>query len=256
MQKGYWLLCLLILLAACGGQGAAPNAEQPQLGPLDWNHDPQTIILRVDERRNDAPPYELANEIPPCTLWGDGRVVWVNELENEKQVLEAYIDDETIRKLIEDLVFSGFYDWQSNYAISDLSNPVISSITLNLYADERTVSRYDDWPVNGYQRALNACTQASNSPALVLPEGGWITAYEIGRDTTIGEWRWAPQKAGFTLAEVANGQPPRWITGDLAKHVWQNTITGGSRMQVRDGDLFYMVALQVPNIMRDAPPPR
>lgn len=254
MKKFLILLLMGLLVAACGGGGETTTSEQQQLGPLDWERAPNNIILRLDERRNEAAPVELANDIPPCTLWGDGRVVWVNTASNERQVLEAYLDDETIRGLIEDLVFSGFYDWQSNYAISDLSNPIVTSITLNLYSEQRTVSRYDDWAVNGYQKTLAACTQASNAPALFLPDGAWLSAYETPRDTSIGEWYWAPRTAGFSLTEVANGQPPRWITGDLAKHVWQQTIMAGGRSLVRDGDKYYTVALQVPNIMRDSPP--
>lgn len=247
------LIGIILLLAACGNDdGETSNGQQ--LGPLDWDHDSNTIILRLDERLNEGNPARLANEIPPCTVWGDGRIVWVNPLDTQREILEARLTDDQVRQVIETVVFSGFYDWESNFAIPDVTNPLVKSITLNLYAQQRTVSRYADWPANGYQRILQACTQISSQPAIFLPTGAWISAYEVPKEDSVGVWQWLPSAAGFHLSEVANGQPPRWITGDLVKLVWTNTILPRYLTRVSDEGRYYEIAVQVPGVTRDAPP--
>lgn len=256
------VLCVLVLVACNDDKKPATTSQttDQQLGPLEWDHDPTTIILRFDERVNEGPPAQLANEIPLCTVWGDGHIVWVNRFsENNEpvqtEILEARLSDEAVRGLIEDVIFTGFYDWESNFLIPDYSNPVIQSISLNLFSEERTVSRYTDWAVNGFARLLEACTQASDSPAQFLPEGVWLTAYEVPYNTQDSYWVWFSDLYGFSLGEVANGQPPRWVTGDLAKELFSRTVLAPGGSYALEDDKAYELAVQVPNITRDSPPP-
>lgn len=260
-MKRLLLLCMMLIvgLAACGGdddsaESDTDTTDNGQLGALEWERDADTIILRLDQRLNAGPPAQIANEIPNCTLWGDGRLVWVNALGTQQEVLEGRLNDDEIRSLIELVVFSGFYDWQSNYVIPEINNPVISSITLNLFAEDRTVSRFEDWPADGFNRILEACQSAEETPALYLPNGAWISAYEVQNDGQAGSWRWLPDTAGFSLADVVDGQPPQWIEGDFAQYVWDNSITSLVTSYVLDADRAYELVVQVPGISRDAPP--
>lgn len=249
------LILVVVILAACGDDTDKKEEtnQTSQLGPLEWDRGASTILLRMDSRPKEAAPQELDTRIPPCTLWGDGRLVWLNELESEKQVLEARLNDEKIRELLEKVIFSGFYEWQSDYIIPNSANPYIESITLNLYNEERTVSRYSGWPVDAYAQILKTCQEISDTPILFAPEGGWLTAYEVPRIEGIGYWRWAKDEAGFSLAEVTNNNP-RWITGDLAKAVWNTTIETGSRLGVLEDNIAYELVLRVPGVSRDSPP--
>lgn len=248
------LLILLLVLAACNDNEEEDknNDSSSQPGPMEWERSADTIVLRLDARLKEATPAELDNKIPPCTLWGDGRLVWVNELEEGKQVLEARLNDEKIRELVEKVIFSGFYDWQSDYIIPNSANPVIESITLNLYNEERTVARYSTWPVDAYNQILKFCQEISDQPVLFLPEGGWLTAYEVPRFDDIGYWQWPIEEAGFSLSEVTGN--PRWITGDLVKVVWNTTIESPGRIRVLENNTAYELVLRVPGISRDAPP--
>jgi len=248
-------LVLVAVLTACAGEDATetPSANQ-QLGPLDWRREADYIILRVDQRRNQEDPSDLANAIPLCTLWGDGRLVWLNSLTDNEEVLEARLDDEAIRALIENIVFTGFYDWESNFILPDVENPIIQTITLNLYSDERTVSRYTEWEVDGFNRILNACTTASSEPVLFLPSGGWVSAYEVPRVDNVSYVRWSPEAAGFTLAEVQGGANPRWLTGDYLRYLWTTIVMAYNTPLVFEGDKAYQITVQVPNVTRDAPP--
>ncbi len=249
------LILLILALAGCGGDDSNDqdaNSES-QLGPMEWQKTPDNIVLRLDSRLKEATPAEVDNEIPPCTLWGDGRLVWVNQLEEGKQILEARLSDEEIRTLMEKIIFSGFYDWQSDYIVPNASNPMIESITLNLYSEERTVARYSEWPVDAYNQALKNCREISQSPVLFEPQGGWLTAYEVPRVDGIGYWRWQTGDTGFSLAE-ATPDNPRWITDDLVKVVWETTITPAGRIRVLENDKAYELVLRIPGVSRDAPP--
>ncbi len=249
------VLCLMGLwLVACEGNAAEDTSSGQQVGPLDWDRDPNNIILRVDESRNDD-AATLANEIPPCTVWGDGRVVWINDLEDSRQVLEAQVSDETIRALIETVVFSGFYDWESDFTLPNTPNPAIRSITLNLFSEERTVSRYSEWPLDGYDRILEECRQLSEEPVLFLPQGAWVAAHPVQYDATAGLVPWYDEAAEFHLSEVAEGAPPRWISGNLVIVLWRDVIMPQTTFHVYDQEQSYQLVLQVPRIMRDAPPP-
>jgi len=263
MRRIIWIALLingLVLLAACEEDTPTPDVQNQQIGPLDWDNSPETIILRIEQRLYDAPPAEAANTIPLCTVWGDGRIVWVNELENveletdEVQILESRISEQQMRSLIEDVIFTGFYDWESNFIIPELENPFVSSITLNLMVETRTVERYTSWPANGFDRILTACQQISDTPAVFLPQGLWVSAYRIEPQEFQGEWRWIPEAAGFNLADVADGSAPQWITGDFAALVWENTILASASTQVLDNDATYELAIQVPGVSRDSPP--
>src|SRR5690606_8229792 len=155
----------------------AQNPAENLTGVLEWERNPDTIILRIDERRDQEDPAVLANAVPPCTLWGDGRLVWTVSIENENQVLEARLSDEEVRRLLWDgIIQRGFYDWRSDFIIPDGNNQTIQTITLNLYDEVFTVSRYGNWPVNGYHAILQSCLEVSSTPVLFIPTGGWLSA--------------------------------------------------------------------------------
>ncbi|MFP4322158.1 MAG: hypothetical protein ACLFTK_06880 [Anaerolineales bacterium] len=251
------LLCFaLIALTACEDENdeTSPGDNQ-QVGPLDWNRSSDNIVLRVDETRNQSGTAFLANEIPLCTLWGDGRLVWINELDTTREVLEAQLDDEAVRALIETVIFSGFYDWESDFTIPDQSRNNMQSITLNLFSEERTVQRFSAWPAGGFQRILQACQQASDEPVLFLPEGGWVSAIEVTYNTEVGQIPWYDVASGFNLADVAGGAPPRWVSGNLAIVLWRDVILPRTTIHIRDQNQSYELIMQVPRVTRDAPPP-
>lgn len=263
-QKILRLGCVImgvLLFAACSSDDTPSDTppEAQQLGLLEWNQDSNYVVLRVDQQYLAGSPAQQANEIPSCTVWGDGHVVWLNYITPENsatqvQLLEAYLNEEQMRALIETVIFSGFYDWESNFIIPNSNNQFIQSLSLNLFSEERTVSRYSDWPVNGHERIRETCTQASDSPAIFLPDGLWLSAYEVPYDDGVGHWRWYSDAAGFGLDEVSGGNSPRWLSGDLAKDVFNTTILSNTSVHALDGDLSYELVVQVPQVTRDAPP--
>ncbi|NJL93813.1 MAG: hypothetical protein HC915_08800 [Anaerolineae bacterium] len=210
-----------LFLAGCGDSdsGNTPNSSA-NIAPIQWSDDPETIVLRFDERRNESPAIEQASDIPLCTLWGDGRLVWINPLEERREVLEARLTSDEIRALIETVIFSGFYSWQSDFILPNAPNPAIQSVTLNVADSERTVSRFSDWPAAGFTSTLEACQAAAETRALFRPLGAWISAEGIVREERVPYWQWPGPGVGFTLAELEAGGP-RWVEDSVASFIWE-----------------------------------
>lgn len=253
MRRGWLLLALVVLLlAACGDNDK--DGDGSQLGLFDWSRDPEFIVVRLDNRPTEESPASLLNSIPPCTLWGDGRVVWSTVGEyGAEDILEARVtDDAVIRAFLEDIIGRGFYEWEDELIPSSEGSPVIESITVSLYDETRTVRRYSSWPQNSYNQILERCGQLSNTPVRALPAAGWVSAYEIPRDPSAPSWLWPPD-APFTLRELAASQEERWLEHQLASEIWLSARERQGNIQVveRTG-AAYQVAIVVPGYSRDA----
>jgi hypothetical protein len=248
---------LIVGLAACNNKDENEKKDDgsdgdPGLGLFEWDKSPETIIFRVDDQGSLETPADLANDVPLCTLWGDGRLVWVNVLPGSTEVLEARISDDQIRGLVETIIRTGFYDWENDILQPD-ADRVLESITLNLYESSRTVERYSAWPVNGFEALREVCAGLSEARALVVPTGGWMNAYEVELVSSAKVIPW-PRSAPFTLAELATSDTPRWVESPWAEFIWTNVAREGGIVQVREDDKAYVVSLQVPGVSRDAPP--
>lgn len=247
------------ILAGCGSVSRPDDtASDPGLDRLDWEHDAATIIVRLDIRENGNTSASNLNAIPPCTVWGDGRVVWVTRgVSGEEEVLETRATDDAIRTFLEDIINRGFYTWEDELVSSDPNAGVTQSLTVYLYDDVRTVQRATNWPENGFDLILEKCQQLSPTPVLVLPWGGWVSAYPVARDDRLPHWYW-PETLDFTPAQmVANGEA-RWLRGDAVAEIWSMLRETVNRPQVIGPDeQAYQLALVVPGISRDAaaPPP-
>ncbi|MBN1202102.1 MAG: hypothetical protein JXJ20_09625 [Anaerolineae bacterium] len=259
MRRSFLLIMFVILslaLAACGDDDTPSNgntSSESQFGLFDWDRDPDTIIVRLDAQPNQENPAFQLNSIPPCTLWGDGRVVWTTRNETgAEEVLEARIDEVTMRTFLEDIINRGFYGWEDELIPPSSVDPMVETITVSLYDEVRTIRRYGVWPQSGFTNILEQCQNLSEAPVRVLPDAGWVSVYEVPRDTLVPSWIW-PMNAPFSLRELAENGEARWIEGPLATEIWLNAREGRDNTQVveRDGSA-YQIAIVVPTISRDA----
>jgi hypothetical protein len=258
MRRSLLLIGVIgLMLVACSKEKKSPaNTGSGQvLGSFDWDRSPSTLIVRLDTQSETASQPDRLNSIPPCTLWGDGRVVWSTFDETgAEQILEARVDETTMRTFLEDIINRGFYNWTSDLVPSDASNPVSESMTLYLYNEAHTVQKFNAWPQDSYTKILQNCQHLSSTPVLVLPKAGWISAYPIPLDSSMPNWRW-PSSAPFTLQELAEKSQSRWLEGDLASYIWLNARRSHGRIQVIERNQAYQVAIVVPGYSREAASP-
>ncbi len=255
------LLCSLLImlaLAACSDKKSDDKEANSggQLGLFDWNRDPNTIVVRLDSQPNRESPSYLLNSIPPCTVWGDGHVVWsTTDATGAEEILEARIeDDATLRGFLEDIINRGFYDWEDELIPPSTLDPIIESVTVALYDEVHTVQRFSNWPQNGYAQILDNCRSLSDKPVRVLPTAGWVSAYSVPRDASGPSWLWPPT-APFTLKELAENGESKWLEGSLATEAWLSAReTRGSAQVLEQTGEAYLIAIVVPGYSRDSAP--
>jgi len=253
------VLVASLVLVACGGDkdsSSQNSGSGGQFGPFDWSRDSNSIVVRLDSQALRADPSFVLNSIPPCTVWGDGRVVWsTTDGNGSEEILEARTDDATLRTFLEDIINRGFYTWEDELAPPSTINAVVESITVALYNEVHTIRRFTYWPQDGFARILVNCQQLSDKPVQVLPQAGWISAYPVPRDTQAPSWLWPPD-APFTLDELAKQGESRWLEGSLATEVWRSArqIRGDIQVIEQNGNAF-QVAVVVPGYSRDATAP-
>ncbi|MBX3062335.1 MAG: hypothetical protein KF726_05130 [Anaerolineae bacterium] len=130
----------------------------------------------------------------------------------------------------------------------------MDGMTLYLAGQVHTVRNYRLWPNDVYSTILDRCRTLSDSPVRVEPDSGWVTAYEITEENNAPYADW-PDTAPFKMADIASTQQATWATGVAFKQLWLTIRETGGNILWRENDKLYWVAVRVPLVSRDAPPP-
>lgn len=260
MKNASWIILLLmtVALVACGG-GNSNNDTNPeddtQRRLFDWERNSDYVLFRIDVIDEAQPESVITNTIPPCTIYGDGRLIFSVVTEGGLQVLEARLSEAEIRAFVETVIGRGFYSWEDDvFSNADLNR--IESISLNLYAELRTVERYGDWPLEAYQTLISDCQNLSERRAVFQPlNGGWLRAIPIDtydRQAEFIEW---PNRIPFTLGEVAASGSPQWVSDPtIATFLWNSTALTERAIPIVIRDEVYLITFQVPGVSRTSPP--
>jgi hypothetical protein len=264
MSRSVLAVVGLLIMGALGLAGCTRNepAQTPQpanpAAVLAWDKSADAVIFRLDRQVLNEPDFQARNRLPYCTLYGDGRVVWVNTVQlGGEEVLEALIDDTQFRAFLEFLIRDQrFYDIP-DYASLELpptQNAGVDSITLTLGEQVRTVRNYRQWPTATYALMLERCVTLSDSPVRVAPSAGWVTVYEGPPQTQLPRIDW-PATAPFTIAQAAQDRQSLWVEGPAFRQLWNTQRDTMGNVVWHEGGKNYRVAVQVPGISRDALPP-
>ncbi|MBE2196156.1 MAG: hypothetical protein IAE83_18425 [Anaerolinea sp.] len=255
MRRSITVLFLVsLLLAGCGGETPSPT---PAESVLNWDRTPGAVVIRLDRLIGGETDLQRVNRIPACTVYGDGRVVWVNSLPTEgDQVLEAYVNEVGLRAFVEfmirDLQFYSVPDYAAQELPPSETSPV-EVISLVVNQKPYTVRSYRPWKDNLYLQVLERCRKLSDTPALVVPDAGWVTVYEIPRSAELPFKYWSPS-APFSMTQTAASGAAIWAGGPAFKEIWITLRQSLGEIQWVEGEKAFRVALQVPGVSRDAPP--
>lgn len=247
------LLLVLLLVTACSGDDKnSDDAADSNLRRFDWDRSSTAILFQIDEVATANTESMIKNSIPPCTIWGDGRLVWTNYVEGTNEVLESRLSDEQIRSFVEFVIGNGFYSWEDSIVPPADFDPVRQTMTLNLYGEQHTVERYGDWDGNRYDLILERCGTIAEARALVVAQGGWIRAYAVERSDSAIQTPWQ-RNAPIGLAELAEQGTPIWVEGYWAATIWEFTRSIRPVQFIERGNA-YLISIEVPSISRAAPP--
>jgi hypothetical protein len=249
------------LLTACGGP---PPAEQIESGGvIQWERDPQTIVFRADVVGGAAAErFRTRNDVPLCTIYGDNRIVWINDLGDFRtQVLWDRLTDAQIESFITYLtVAERIFTYE---AAADLqtsagnSAPVVEQMTIQVNGQRHVTDSFGGWDINYFQDIVDVCHSISQGPVLYEPtDGAWVsvraTTYNSNVPTVIWE---DTDDSPLSLRRLSDSGEREWVDGQVVSVLWNLFRTSSPNLHFLEGDQMYRVALEVPGVTRDAPPP-
>jgi hypothetical protein len=253
------LFCLLIVAAACQ-QVPSPDPNLQSVdspNPIEWDRSPTTVVFRADVTGGNGDPFLARNEVPPCTVYGDNHIVWVNQLSTyETQILEDRVTDDQMRQFINFVALNQqYYSYppRSDTDPASAISPVVETLTLFVNGVQHETDVFSGWDSNYYEALLRACRDISTAPVLFEPTAAYVSAQSTPYDATSPTIFWDAQANNLNLAELAASGERKWITDRNVRVIWNVIRTSPPTVTFTDGDNQYHVALEVPGITRNAP---
>ena len=189
MTRVMILLGLLLSLAACDS-GATGEAAVDG-GVVTWDHSPETVVFRADVVGGQRTGTFLArNDIPLCTIYGDNRVVWLNELGDfDVQVLWDKLTDQQIIDYVSYLTISQrifTYDAGADLQPPGENSPVYEMLSIYVSGRKHQTDSFSSeaWPQDYFQNIAETCKEVSRAPVIFEPEGAWLTVKAVDYDST------------------------------------------------------------------------
>lgn len=243
-----------VVIFVCAAAALACNTLMAPRPSVDWDRAPEAVIVQATFCCGFVPMEVAVNYLPDATVWGDGRIVWVQATaDGGRQVLEGRLTEAELRALLQRAVDDGFFGWRDSYADYTVTDLASQCLMVSLTGERKTVCEYHQ----GAPRAFHALYDyvsggAGAAGADFIPKRGYVTAYPLtGVDPgtlTVRPW---PSDAGFTLAEAQGG---RWAEGAALLAAWEAVNAGYWSHALQDGETYYRLTVQVPGLSQSAPP--
>lgn len=256
------LLSFTLLLASCQVFGGGDGDSGDDTTAL-WDSDPSTIIFRaevVGGEFDDA--FYRHNDVPLCTIYGDGKIVWTTESGSGIEVLFDYLTNEHIVLFVQYLVGQrGIYEYSAgaDFEMSAIP-PVTEQISLNLHDDNGITRPHVADSFGGmdyvvFEEIVEDCQHLSSTPIIFEPEAGWISAAATTYDANAPFKIWDKVGTASDLAELSVTGERQWIEGRVARALWRWIHSNPSDLQFGQEDGLFYIALEVPSVTRFSPPP-
>ena len=259
MPRLLFLLPLFLLLTACGGGDQPPADTLGSNTAITWDRNPDSIVFRAEitggGRENE---FAARNDIAPCTVYGDNRVVWTNELNSyEVQVLYDQPSDDAIRLFVDlftvvDRLYT--FPGRASLQLPSSVSPVYEQITVSVAGETFVSDSFADWPAGYYQHLLERCRTISSAPVLFEPTAGWLSVQAADYDFSAPVYPWDSAASGIRLADLATSGQRIWITDNLARVLWNLIRTSPPSLLLNEDGLAFRIALEVPRVTRYSPP--
>lgn len=261
------VLILTLVLAACNGDDNGDsgnsgdpndpgNGNTPSLS-VSWDRDPATIVFRAEVvGGEDDDAFYRRNDVPYCTIYGDGQIVWTNETGAGFQILFDRLSDEQIAAFASYLIAQrAIYDYTAEADFEFTATaPVVEVLTLSVNGTTHVTDGFGGWDYEYFEEILNNCMRLGRTPGIFEPTAGWISAQATTFDPTIPFRTWSHLSTGIDLGELAASGEKRWISGNLVTAIWRWIYQSVPNLQFGQGDGVYFIGLEIPSVTRFAPP--
>lgn len=262
------LVILILPFAACQPTSSEPTplpgpptpigeVTRPDLvDAIQWDRSPSTIVFRAEFTGGGLEDeFYTRNDIPYCTIYGDNRIVWTTtNMRIDDGVVFDVVSDEKIRLFVDRLInFYLIYDYKTgaDLLIPSEVEPVVERLTLFVNGNLHQTDSFGGWDYTYFRQILEECRNISTTPVTFAPESAWVSAQKVDYDPTRPGILWDGSAAELKLSELTER---KWLTGRNVAVLWDRIRSGGPDMQFDDNGETFMVAVEVPNITRLAPP--
>jgi hypothetical protein len=237
-------------------EGPTARLDAP-IPELIWDEDPETVVLSGTFCCGFVPRLAVTNYIPDFTIFGDGRMIWsiIDQNTGGRQVFTAQLSAETVESLLTRIAEAGFFGWQDNYADLSVSDLPEQCLQVNLVSVSKSVCEYHKGAPAAFHELydyLAAGAEQAGEP--YLPEAAYLTTESLGRDINLGDQRVSAldeAALGFSLTTAQEGL---WIEGDALARLWEEVNAQPWLPVVEDGQSFFQLGLQIPDLSIVAPP--
>ncbi|HJS30062.1 MAG TPA: hypothetical protein VJ768_10595 [Anaerolineales bacterium] len=230
---------------------------EPDMEDASWDTNPEALIISATFCCGFVPQSAVINYIPDAQVWGDGRIVWVEQSDDgTRRVLEGQLSLEELGLLIERIQDAGFFEWEDRYANQQVADYADKCINVNLVEQQKSVCEYyEGAPAEFHEIYDVLSTGAGASGEAYMPETGFLTVIPLGPTTQINPadvaGTWDAAEMGISLSEVGEGV---WVEGPALEAAWAAVNFRPWNPMVQEGENYYLLGLQIPNLSM-APPP-
>ena len=272
------LAVLMLMLAGCqilAGNDDSDGAGTVNVTPIviNWDRNQTAVVFRADiTGGTNTDRIFMRSEVPLCTVYGDGRVVWTSENDEGTQVLFDTLSDDFVRTFIENLtIFRKIYSYDlipdepdpeetqpvelpTLQPIDEGAQPVVEQLELTVNGVRHIADSRSGWPADYFTDVLGDCSQLSKTPIAFEPDGGWISVEVIEYNSDVPVISWDAGGSGLDLAQVAESGEPRWVTGRTLLVLWVLAQQPPANLQFQQDDATFHLAVEVPGVTRNSPP--
>jgi hypothetical protein len=248
----------LIAFAAVALAALACNALTSSTpGPaVQWDTKPDKLILRATFCCGFVPQGYAQNYIPDAQVWGDGRMIWSQQSSGGgRRVLTAQLTTPQMQALLQRVVDAGFFGWKDEYADYSVTDMASQCLSVELTRQSKSVCEYYKGAPQAFHELYDYVVGGAGATgADYIPAKGYLTATPqtfSSQQKVQPDLNWPATSVGFSLSEAVNG---KWVEGEALKLTWRvvNTKLWGSVVQ--DGDKYYQLTLQIPEVSQNALP--
>ena len=230
MKHSVTLIALALALLACNALAPKPKAE--------WDTSPEALTVEASVTGGLAPTNFTENYIPDARLWGDGRLVWVEQTSGGRRVLEAHLTTQEMTDLINSFASKGFFGLKDFYEpkvmVMDGANTTLT-VNLSSLSKSVTISTGADAPKAFSELFALVSGGAGATGADFTPTTGYLKVYPTGNGAGQESYHWPKESLGFGLDEVGAG---KYVDGEALAFAWQ-IVNEGYYTAVESGGKSY-----------------
>jgi hypothetical protein len=256
MLKNLFALSLLLAVAACSNSNNPPPVISDG-AVIQWDRSPDSLVFRSDVTGGSRDEFLTRSEIPPCTIYGDNRVVWTNELGPfNTQVLEDRLTDDQIRNFVSFLQINKEffrYTAKGDQLPASEVQPAVETLTLSVNGFTHKTDAFGGWTLDYYDEVTRACREISLAPVLYVPQAGWLSAKAVPYDPQFPSVYWDAAANALSLGEIATRGERTWIIGRTVPVIWNLLRESPPTIQLVENEQQYRIALEIPNVTRNSP---